>query len=385
MHRLLWVAVAAAPAGLIAQEPEPVPPKEVLADSLPPSSYPWLVSYFPYVSGDVGGGPVAVMRVRYFQPAPYSERQTFRAEGTIEAGIGLHGSRMVGLRYRAPLMSASVRLLIGVDARRNTRENFFGLGNDTENDPDVTSAAEFAYRVHRTEYSAFVGVTRRIKGPIKVSLLGGAQRNNYYALPGTSVFAGSVGPDLIEKDAFGRLALVLDTRDNEFDPTTGLLVESGAQRGSGYTRVYGIARGWRRLGGSQIAVRVGASQIYDEPTLVSRFELPAWEDELRTYGGNAINRGLSRNRFAGTALLFSNIELRRDVLTTKSALAVTALGFVDAGRVFEGERLRITTDGLHVSPGVGLAIRILRSTTVVATAAHGEDGMRFSIAGGWQY
>lgn len=384
----LLAAGAALPNGLVAQEPEPVPPKEILADSLPPSGYPWLLSYFPYVAGGLGGGPVAIMRVRYFQPAPYSERQTFRAEGSIEAGIGLHGSRLIEFGYRAPLMSTSVRLEIGAGARRNTRESFFGLGNDTEYDQAVRDADEFAYRVHRTEYSGFIGVTRRIKGPLKVSILGGAQRDNYYELSSTSVFGTTVGSELSENDAYGRVALVLDTRDNEFDPTGGLLVEGGVQRGTGgdgYTRIYGVARAWRQFGRSQGAVRFGAADLYDAPNLAARFELPAWEEEIRVYGGSGTNRGLRGSRFAGTGLIFGNIELRREVLTTKNALAVAVVGFVDAGRVFEGERIRFTTDGLHVSPGVGLAVRILRSTTVIVNAAHGEDGMRFSIAGGWQY
>ena len=386
----LWLLAATAGpgAGLAAQEPELVPPKEILADSLPPSGYPWLLSYFPYVAGGLGGGPVAIMRVRYFQPAPYSERQTFRAEGSIEAGIGLHGSRLIEFDYRAPLMSTSVRLAIGASARRNTRESYFGLGNDTEHDQADIDADEFAYRVHRTEYSGFIGVTRRIKGPFKVSILGGAQRDNYYQLSSTSVFGSTVGSEVSENDAYGRLALVLDTRDNEFDPTGGLLVESGVQRGTGgagYTRIYGIVRAWRQLGGSQAVMRIGAADLYDAPNIAARFELPAWEEQLRVYGGSGTNRGLRGSRFAGTGLIFGNIELRREVLTTKSALAVTVLGFVDAGRVFEGERIRFTTDGLHVSPGVGIAARILRSTTVIANAAHGTDGLRFSIAGGWQY
>ncbi len=373
---------------LAAQEPEPTPPAEVVADSLPPSGYPWLLSYFPYVAGGVGGGPVALVRVRYFQPAPYSERQTFRAEGSAEAGIGFHGSRLLELKYHAPLLSTSVRLSLFLGARRNTRENFFGLGNETLNDDAAIEADEFAYRVHRTQYDATAEVTRRIKGPLKVALLGGFQQDRFYQLSAGSAFAGTVGAELIDDDAFGRVALVLDSRDNEFDPTAGLLLESGVQRGSGgdgYTRVYGIGRAYQRIGRSQIALRLGASQLYDSPSFSARFELPGWEQPLAIYGGSSTNRGLKGSRFIGSGVLFGNIELRREILTSRNALSASVIGFVDVGRVFEGERVSITTDDLRASPGVGVAVRILRSTTVLVTAAHGTDGMRFAVSGGWAY
>jgi hypothetical protein len=383
-----FAAGIAAPAGLLAQDPEPTPPPEVAADSLPPSGYPWLLSYFPYVAGGVGGGPVAIVRVRYFQPAPYAERQTYRAEGSVEAGIGLHGSRLLALRYRAPLLSNSVRLALFAGARRNTRQSFFGLGNETVNESAVVDADEFAYRVHRTEYEASAEITRRIKGPLKVALLAGVREDRFFQLSGTSVFTTIAGPELIEGDVFGRVALVFDSRDNEFDPTSGLLLESGVQRGTngeGYSRVYGIVHGYRRLGRSQIAARLGASQLYDTPSLAARFTLPAWEQPLSTYGGSSTNRGIKGGRFLGTGVIFGNLELRREVFTSRNALSVSVIGFVDVGRVFEGERIRLTTDDLRAGPGVGVAVRILRSTTIVTTAAHGIDGMRFAVTGGWAY
>ena len=383
-------AAGLAPLPLAAQDPVVTPPPEVAADSLPPSGYPWLLSYFPYVSGGVGGGPVALMRVRYFQPAPYSERQTFRAEGSAEVGIGFHGSRLIELRYRAPLLSTSVRLALFLGARRNTRANFFGLGNGTVNEAEAIELDEFAYRMHRTEYDATAEVTRRIKGPFKVALLGGFQQDRFYQLSPGSAFTTTMGvAELIEDDVFGRVALVFDSRDNEFDPTNGLLMEGGVQQGSGgdgYTRVYGIGRAYRRTGPSQIALRLGASQLYGSPTLSSRFDIPAWERPLSAYGGSSTNRGLKGGRFTGSGVIFGNVELRREILTSRNALSAAIVGFVDVGRVFEGEeRVAITTDDLRASPGVGVAMGILRSTTVLVTAAHGTDGMRFAISGGWAY
>lgn len=381
----LLLACMASP--LAAQEPEVTPPPEVLADSLPPSEYPWLVSYFPYVAGGLGGGPVLAARLRYFQPAPYSERQTYRAEAVAEVGIGLHGSRFADLRYRAPLMSEELRLLARFGARRNTREAFFGLGNDTEYDPDAEAADEFHYRVHRTTYHAALEATRRITGPFKASVLGSVERERYYNLSTGSVFAGAVGSGLEETDYAARGALVLDLRDNEFDPTRGGVIDIGYQVGSGgdgYTRLYGVARAYRQLGARMmVTARLGASQLYGDPSIPARFEIPAWEFPLRVYGGGT-NRSLRTSRFAGSGLIFGNLDVRREVLV-RNVFSVTMIAFVDAGRVFEGEKLRLTTQDLQVGGGGGIAVRILRTTTVVGYLATGPDGVRVHIGGGWAY
>ena len=65
----------------------------------------WLLSYFPYVGGGAGGGPVAIGRVRYFQPAPWQNRVTYRADVVGEVGIGLHGSHLARISASAPLLA----------------------------------------------------------------------------------------------------------------------------------------------------------------------------------------------------------------------------------------------------------------------------------------
>lgn len=372
-----------------AQEPGVTPPPAVLPDTVPPSGYPWLLSYFPYIAGGVGGGPVAVARVRYFQPSPFQARSTYRADVTADLGIGFHGSRFARVQFRAPRPSEPFRAAILLDARRNTRESFFGIGNDREYDRDLADIQEFAYRVHRTEYKATGELTRRIIGGLHIAGAGGVRVNQYSELPGGSVFGGTIGSELDETDVVGRLSLVFDTRDNEFDPSEGVLIESGASKGSGndgYSRVYGVARGYHRLGErTVVAARAAATQLYGDPTLSARLDLPVWEDEIGVYGGGGSNRALKGNRFVGSGALFGNFEVRREVLTTKNAASVTLVAFLDLGRVFEGEKLRLTTDGVHVGGGLGAALRILRTTTVIINGAQGPDGFRLDIASGWAF
>src|SRR5688500_18207751 len=125
---LVVVAGTAVASAADAQRPGVTPPPAVVVESLPPSDYPWLLSYYPMVGGGLGGGPVVLARVRYWQPSPYEYRSTYRADLTVEGGIGLHGSRLFETRLRAPLLTPNLRVNARAGARRNTRENFFGLG-----------------------------------------------------------------------------------------------------------------------------------------------------------------------------------------------------------------------------------------------------------------
>lgn len=390
--RTLFVLLGGLGAGAsaaAAQEPGVTPPPAVVVESLPPSDYPWLLSYYPLVGGGLGGGPVVVARVRYFQPSPYEERSTYRADLTVEGGIGFHGSRMFQTRLRAPLLTPNLRVNARAGARRNTRENFFGLGNSTVQDFDLPEEDRLRYRVQETRYQFLGDVSHRITGPFLVALGGGVEHTRYISLASNTLFGSTFGEEITGTDALVGGTLILDTRDNEYDPRNGVVAETGLQFGSGgdgYSRLYGMVRGYKMLDvRTQVAARIGASQLYGDPPLSARYELPAWEDVLAMYGGSSSNRGLRSSRYLGTGVLFSSLELRRELFTSKNAAAVSAILFVDAGRVFEGEKVRLTGDELHVGAGAGLALRILRSTSLVIDVARGSDTIRFNIGSGWAF
>jgi outer membrane protein assembly factor BamA len=386
---LLLAAPILHPSAGAAQQPGVTPPAAVVVESLPPSDYPWLLSYYPLVGGGLGGGPVVVARVRYWQPSPYEWRSTYRADLTVEGGIGFHGSRMFQTRLRAPLLTPNLRVNARAGARRNTRENFFGLGNSTVQEFDLPEEEELRYRVQETRYQFLADVTHRIKGPFMAALGGGVEHTRYISLAPNTLFGSTFGEELTGTDALVGGTLILDTRDNEYDPRNGVVAETGLQFGSGgdgYSRFYGMVRGYKMLDvRTQVAARLGASQLYGDPPLSARYELPAWEDVLGIYGGSSSNRGLRSSRYLGTGVLFSSVELRRELFTSKNAAAVSGILFVDAGRVFEGEKVRLTGDELHVGAGVGLALRILRSTSIVVDVARGSDTIRFNIGSGWAF
>ena len=375
---LLALAAAGAPA-LAAQEIEE-------DDSGPP----WRTSYFPYFSGMANDGPVISARIRYWQPAPYEAQTTYTAALDGAAGTSFRGTRYAAVRFRAPGLWKDWRLDASLAAERLARFGYFGLGNDTEYNKDLVSdATPFLFRVRRIRYEGRVEVTRRIRGPLQVALRTDVRQVRFTTLPGPSVFDDDFGDGLEEDDVSGRLALVYDTRDNEFNTLRGIFAEAGAQAGSGgdgYTRLYGVVRGYLPLReGTVVAARIVGSGMGGTPTLYARFDLPTWNDQVPVLGGEYSHRSFDTGRFAGKGTLFGNLEVRHDLLPFGDLGAITLLAFVDAGRVFEREAFRLTTEDLHVGGGGGIALRILRSTIFTFNFAGGPDGFNFSVGYGWRF
>jgi outer membrane protein assembly factor BamA len=355
------------------------------------SGLPWRTSYFPYVSGASNDGPTLNFRVRYWQAAEYEDRVTANAALNAEAGITPRGGRHAYFHFRAPQVVEGWRFDAKVGAAREVRFGYFGLGNDTEYNRDAVNEAQpFLYRMRRTRYRGFVEVTRHLGGPLMLAALGDVERARFTSLPGPSHFATDfVGEELRQTDVSGRLALVYDTRDNEFNTQQGLLLEAGAQVGSGgdgYTRLYTILRGYLRvLEGTVLAARLGASGIGGTPSLDARYRIPGWEREIPVLGGEYSHRSLDTGRLAGRHVLFGNLEVRHDLLNFGDYGAITLMAFTDAGRVFEGESFTLTAEDLKVGGGGGVGLRILRSSIFTFNFAGGPDGFNFSVGSGWMF
>ncbi len=351
---------------------------------------PWRLSYFPFLSAGDNDGPLISMRVHYWQPAEYEARNTYTAAVDAAAGVTMRGGRYGLVQFQGPLRWPGWRVQGGALAERLVRFGYFGLGNDTEKDSDLlTEANPFLYRVRRIRYRGEAEVTRRIHGPLQVALQGALEQVRFTTLPGPSLFRQDFGEGIQETDATARLAVVYDTRDNEYNTRKGLLLEAGALAGSGndgYGRIYSILRGYYPVReGTIVAARLAASGTGGTPTLNARYTLPGWERGLTVLGGEWSQRAFDTGRFAGEGTLFGNLEVRHDLLPLGDLGAITLFGFVDAGRVFEGESFRLTTDDLHVGGGGGVAVRGLRSTIFVFNFAGGGDEFNFTMSTSWMF
>lgn len=382
-HRLILLLWLCGPALAAAQEP---------AATLEAERYPsWRTSYFPYLRGAANDGPMLVFRVRHWRPSEYEERTTYDAAFNFDAGITGRGSRFVSAQFKGPNLWQGWRLAAQATAERQVRYGFFGLGNGTVSDDDlVTEENPFLYRMRRSRYRASAEVTHQLKGSLHLALLTEYEHTHFTSLPGQSAFVSEFpSGELNQDDLSGRLALVYDTRDNEYNTQRGLLLEAGTQVGSGgdgYTRQYALFRGYLPLReGTVVAARIGGSGMGGTPPLDARFVLPGWENQVPVIGGEYSNRGLDTGRLTGKGTLFGNLEVRHDLLSLGDLGAVTLLGFVDAGRVFEEESFRLTTENMKVGAGGGVALRILRSSIFVFNFAGGSEGFNFSVGTGWMF
>ncbi len=380
MRRLALLILTLFPIALAAQTPDE--DEEPLA--------PWRLSYFPYITGGVNDAPVVAARIRYWQPAGYEDRVTANASLDAGAGIAPKGSRYLGVQFRAPQLVRDWRFTAAGLASRDARLGYYGLGNTVQKNDDLaTDAQPFLYRVGRTVYRGQAEATRRLKGPLQVGLMLGVESARFSSLPGPSVFDSTFGSRLSQTDASARVALIYDSRDNEFNTHQGLLLETGAQVGSGggdYTRLYSVLRGYLTVReGTVLAARLAASGMGGSPPLAARFVIPSWEYPIQVLGGQYSHRAIDTGRLAGRHVLLGNFEVRHDLLPFGDLGAVSLIGFLDAGRVFEGESFRLTTDDLAVGGGGGIALRILRSTIFTFNFAGGPDGFNFSVGNGWMF
>ncbi|MEO6056067.1 MAG: BamA/TamA family outer membrane protein [Gemmatimonadales bacterium] len=392
--RLLLVSSLAAPSLVGAQVPEtetgPAPAPAAAADAPPPGAR-WRTSYFPYLTGGANDSPVLAFRLRHWQPADYEARTTYTAALNADAGIAPRGSRFVSLQFKAPGLRDGWRLAAQGVLERQSRYGFTGLGNETRYDTDLVGKDNpFLYRMRRTRYRLSAEVTRRIKGPFQVALLTEYEHARFTSLPGPSVFASDFpSGELKQDDVAGRLALVYDTRDNEYNTHQGLLLEAGTQIGSGgdgYTRQYAILRGYLSVReGTVLAARIAGSGMGGTPSLDARFTLPGWERQVPVLGGEYSHRSLDYGRLTGRGTLFANVEVRHDLLPFGDLGAIALLAFLDAGRVFEQEDFRLTTEDMKVGGGGGIALRILRSSIFTFNFAGGPDGFNFSVGSGWMF
>ena len=350
---------------------------------------PWRLSYFPYLTGLSNDGPLLATRVRYWKPAAYEDLVTTKAALELNAGIGFRGSRFAVATATVPRLGKGWRFFGLAAAVREARFGFYGLGNETVKDDALAGPDnKLYYRVRRRTYRVNAEVTRRLAGPLHAALLGELVSARYTAPDDQpSLFGQTFGPELDNQDASARLALLFDTRDNEYNTQRGLLLEVGAKGATGggnYERVYGIDRGWiTPVEGTTLAVRLAGSEIYGAPTLDARFIIPGWERPVLVLGGNFSHRGLDLPRFAGEGVLFGNLEVRQEVFGFGDLGALGVIGFIDAGRVFEGEEFRLTFDDLKWGGGGGIAVRILRSTIFTFTVGRGPDGTNIDLNSRW--
>jgi len=360
---------------------------------------PWKASYFPYVVGGPTDGLMGVFRHQWLKGTTYFVTKkngeeilnplSFAGAFSLEGGVGTRGSRFAAATLRGPGLVDGWRFHAEVAARRDGRLGYYPDGDASAGEPE-----EVVNRVSRSRYLASGEVTRRVVGPIMVSVAGQLVRTEFGPSSDGSLMTPSVADAVSGTDAIGRATLVVDTRDAEFVPGNGVLAEAGVYAGSdatsadnsGYLGSYLQVRGYLSVReGTVLAGRFGIRSLGADAPLSAQYQFPGWERDLTVLGGVESHRGFVKGRYHGRGVILGGFEVRHDLLNAGDFGAITLLGFVDGGRVFRDQRARFTTKDWDVGYGGGVALRILRSSLITFNFAGGPDGFTFGTGTGWSF
>ncbi len=345
----------------------------------------WLTSYIPFIAALPNDGPSIEWRMRRWQMAEYDDRVTHTTAFTFRAAYSpWAGSWLGAVGLSAPRLAPGWRLAAELQAGRAARFGYYGLGNTTDrNGADGN-------RVSRNLYALTADLTRTVTGPLAVSLMLQGAGAEFREREAGSAFSQDFGTELTQWEGSARLALVLDLRDREYDTRSGLAADGGVQvgysGGEDYTRWHAVVRGWLPVTRSTVvAARLVGSDLSGTPTLYARQVLPAWEQPFSVLGGEDSHRAVPFGRFTGTGVLGTSLEVRQMVFGRKDLGGVGLVAFVDAGRVFEGEKVSLTSDDWTLGGGGGVVLKALRGNVFVFTVGWTEHESHIGFRTGWMF
>ena len=362
----------------------------------------WRGNLYPYVYYSTIDGFWGAVHYGRYSPVGAVERpEDNLASLSFDGGASTQGSYVILADARAPAWWEGWRVGLRVTAARANRLGYYGIGNDAAYSRDSLTAAgggPYFYRVSRTHVAARATLQRRVAGPLRVLAGATLERTDFRPLPGPSVFRRDLAAGIVDRstvpftDKVVRAGVVLDTRDNELDPRTGLFAEALFASGTGYTRTTGHARVHvHPLQRVVLAGRLAVEGMGGNPPLAAQEEMEASERPFVAVGGYRSLRGYHDGRFTGRGKLLGGVEARYVILGIPAAaelkiVELKVVAFFDAGRVFgPGEAVRLTTRGLHRSGGGQLALRFLRSSLLVVGYGRGSEGGQLVFGTTWSY
>lgn len=354
---------------------------------------PWRDSYYPVIAYTANDGVTFGARFLLTQRAAFEAPYFHRGALVADASLSASGSYLASLKFRAPGLRRGWRFDLSASAIKQSRYEFYGIGEGTPYHADsVTDDQPFYYKVRRAQRQARGEVSRNLVGRWWLTGMAQVKQTDFTDLPGPSIFTATFGSTRSESDALGRVGLVYDSRDNDYDTHQGLLVDVGLIHGTGdgdgYDRWVAEARGWVPFGewrSTWLSARVVASDASGDLPLDARFYLPVWEGQARVLGGADSHRGMLDQRYVGHGLLFGNFTVHHDLFNAGGLMAGGLTAFVDAGRVFENDDFSFTTEGMKVGGGGGFYFRLMQTGVYTFNFGQGPDGFVFTLGNTWMF
>ena len=339
-------------------------------------AYPWRLSYFPYVTASPNDGLMPMARVVWFQASRWDARTSVDRQVAIEGGYSTKDAWLVRLQGDFPRLAPGWRLQASGEAARL---------------PNYIVGSAVASRATR-ELGA-VDISRALSRHWLLALRGEAMHVEVPVIDGNP--AGSI---IKETDVRGRLAVIDDHRDREYDTRSGYLLQGGVLGGSagaGYAGMYFTGGLWIPFNEKTRVLARGGFRFFEETTIDAARIIPAWENEFVAGGGPESNRALPIGTGASRRVEFGSVELRRDLFVFAGG-AVAALVFVDQSRVgggdppipvatYDGVSSTNSPTGNTFGVGGGIAIRLLRNAVLTATVGVARSKARVYVSSGWAW
>ncbi len=289
------------------------------------------------------------------------------------------------IKYRGAFIQSigPYDLLINADLQRPALRNFFGYGNDTKQEKDISF-----YRARYNMINADVLLQQRLFGILRMGI--GPSYNYYSNHEYTNEKKVLENPELLGLDSGsvytskqylgGKLFLNINNQNSELFPTRGIRwhTEFNMQKGiSGDARPFtalhsdmDIYASLAELAQLVAVLRFGGGHIFSKD-----FEF----FQAMSVGQNNYLRGFRRNRFSGRSMAYNSVELRFKLFDVKSYILPGALGLVafnDVARVWsDGEH----SARWHDSYGGGLYYIPFNMFIISATMAYSEEDPLFNI------
>ncbi len=273
-------------------------------------------------------------------------------------------------------------------------DNFFGLGNETEQIFDNKRMNREFYRVRYNFVSGDVLLRKRPNRVLEYTL--GASVYNYWNHPEDNRGKILQWPEMVKLDATRifqtktyaglKAGLLIDNLENTLFPARGISWNTE------FTSMQGLNS--NSLSVTKVVTDMNVYAAMNEP---SRFVTV-----LRVGGGHIFSknfdyfqalslgqnnylRGFRKNRFAGSGLLYGSLEFRLKLFESKSPLFPGGVGLVafnDLGRVWlRGEDSRTW----HHSYGGGIYYAPFNIILISATAAFSKEETLFNLTVGTRF
>lgn len=386
------IALAAGPQGALAQLPSFFPAHHYLVDTW----YP-LVSYSGR-GGFLAGGFFGIVHPLDFAADDF--RPPHKWAVSLDGSVATKGSWHLTLNGSFPVAVPGWRFSFKLTTRRNSRDNYFGLGNNPDFDSrNLPGAAEDLNWADRYLTSARGEAQKYVSSNFRVLAGFNAERWSLTPISPTSQlgmdFANGLDPliGIGTDDVVFRIGVVYDSRSDEVSPRSGMLLEAiigtanaGVIGDLSYRRTMVSAAGYLPVGNRMVfAGRALAQNIAGDQSIGSFYLIESEKQPFRGIGGGRSHRALPDNALLGPGKLMFNFDVRYDILEYPTFLPVTLVGWMDAGRVFFNESFRLTLDEMKVGFGAGLFVQIGRSGIIGLSTGTGPGGMHTNLHTRWPF